>query len=121
VKSSLNQPIRSDKELDQAIQKLDSLLGCGRKVTAAERRAIDTLSERIREYEDTAQVIPDVAPCELLAYLLKLHRMTDAQLAAATGVSVRAIANAVAGVKNLSASQSRRLARHFKLREDAFV
>ena len=53
-------PIRTEKELDQAIEVIDSLLDRA-DLTAAEEDYLDLLGDLVERYEDEADPLPEVS------------------------------------------------------------
>jgi antitoxin component HigA of HigAB toxin-antitoxin module len=112
--------IQSDKELNEAIKKLDALLTCGADLSSADHATVDTLAEQIREYEDRMINLPELPAVDLLRSLLSIHELTPIQLASLTGLEQSTIEDFLENRRNLTADEATRIAAYFRLRPGTF-
>jgi antitoxin component HigA of HigAB toxin-antitoxin module len=112
--------IRSDAELDAAIQLVDSLLARGKSLTRSERARLNAVSDRIHEYERKHRPIRRLSPNELLGQLLAIHEASVASLAKATGLPQGILARILRGKRPIGRDEARKLAKHFGLKDSAF-
>src|SRR3954464_2503561 len=77
-------PIRTEEELDSAIQMLDSLLDRD-DLTADETDYLDVLGDLIEAYEREEHPIAPVSDAEMLRHLLEARGVTQAELAQHAG------------------------------------
>src|SRR6266851_201037 len=94
--------IQSEAGLDQAIELLDFLLSRKGTLSVSEKKAIEYLSDLIKEYEDRQHSIPDVDPGNVLNYLLESHDMSAEALARLTHVPAFVIRGVLSGTTQLS-------------------
>ena len=113
--------IQSERELDEAIKRLDALLTCGADLSSADQATVDTLAEQIREYEDRTINLPELPAVELLRSLLSIHELTPIQLASQMGLDRSIIEDFLAHRRNLTADEATKIAVHFRLRQGTFA
>jgi HTH-type transcriptional regulator/antitoxin HigA len=112
-------PIRDERHLDRAQEVIERLLA--RRLSRAEEEYLDVLSSLVESYEQTHHPIPDVPPHNLLAYLLESNGMSQAELAAATGIAKATVSDLVSGKRKPTADHVVLLGRHFAISPTAFL
>ncbi len=112
--------LRSEDDLNEAIQKLDLLLVRTGSLTSEEKAAIDCLTHQIREYEAQNIEIPRVSNVDVLKFLLDSHNINTKELGSKTGVQDSAILDFLNGGGALVPEDGIKIARHFNLRSDFF-
>jgi HTH-type transcriptional regulator/antitoxin HigA len=113
-------PVRSDEELERAIEVVNQLLDRD-KLDLAEQDYLDVLGDLIERYESEAHPIEDVSPADVLAHLLEARGVTAAVAARACGIAVTAFSDFLEGKKVPSAAQAQKLARYFQIDADLFT
>lgn len=121
VKAYPLREIHSDKELDQAIAVLDSLLEREASLTRQEQDYLDILSNEIERYESVAQPMPNVAGADMLRYLMRNRELNQSQLARATGIAVSTISAILSHDRDMNVSHVRILSRYFGVEPGVFV
>lgn len=116
-------PIDSEREYRRALSAVDRLMqSSGTNPAKPQRDMIDLLATMIQRYEsEHFPAIPAATPAELLAHLIENRKVTQTELAEATGVSRATIANVVAGRRGLSKAGARKLADYFGVGIELFV
>src|SRR5438105_3070698 len=94
-------PIRSDKELDQAIRVLDSLLDRTR-LEPEEKDYLEVLSDQIERYEDIHVQLPSASDAEVLQHLIEATGVTQAEVAKSAGISESTISEVLSGKRTLN-------------------
>jgi HTH-type transcriptional regulator/antitoxin HigA len=112
-------PIRSDQELDQAIDVIDSLIDRPRLKTA-EKDYLDVLSDLVERYESEHHPIPPLPDSELLQHLIELKGVPQAVVARDTAIAESTISEVIAGRRKLSRTHIGKLARYFSVQPGAF-
>lgn len=79
------------------------------------------LIERVTAYEQRATPVPDSSPAEMLAYLMDLRGLTQAQVAAGSGLTQPVVSQLLAGKRQVSADHARRLAAYFGVEPSVFI
>src|SRR5262249_15669141 len=83
-------PIRSDEELDEAIQVIDSLVD-REQLVQEEKDYLDVLSDLVERYEAEAHPIEPVSDDVLLRHLMEAKQVTQSETARGTGIAVSTI------------------------------
>ena len=112
--------IRNEKEYDRAIQALDTLLDKGKQITPEEERLLDLLSLLVEQYEEEHYDIQDAAPHEVLQHLMEARDLQQKDLVHLFGSSGRA-SEAINGVRPISKTQAKALAKFFKVSAELFI
>src|SRR5438876_961466 len=112
-------PIRSDKELAQAISVLDSLLDRAH-LEPEERDYRDVLSDQIERYEDAHVQFPRAGDAELLQHLIEAKGVTQAELAKGAGISESTISEVLSGKRTLNRQHIGKLAQFFHVAPGVF-
>jgi len=113
-------PIRSDEELDRAIAMIDSLLDRP-QLDRDEDDYLDVLSDLVEKYESDRHPLPPVSDAEMLRFLMTdAQGVTQARLAADTGIPESTISEVLSGKRRLSRRNIGILARYFHVSPSAF-
>lgn len=113
-------PIRSDAALDRAIAALDRLLGRG-DLTDEEEGYKLVLGDLIESYESGRYPEPVVPPSAMLRHLIEARGVSQATLAAATGVSAATISQILAGRRPPSRRAMAALGAYFRVDPSVFL
>lgn len=113
-------PIRSEDELDEAMEILDALVGKD-TLTAAESDYLAVLSDLVEQYEGQAHSILPASDAELLQHLLEAQDTTPDHIAQATGIAPTTLAAVLTGTQRLTREHIGRLARHFHVSPSIFT
>jgi HTH-type transcriptional regulator / antitoxin HigA len=114
-------PIRSEADYDAAVASLNGLLDAGaadEKHPLADLAA--TLGELIGDYDDAHYPAKDVAPSEMLRFLMDQHGLKQTDLAQELG-SQGVVSEVLHGKRELNLRQMRALAGRFGVPVAAFV
>jgi HTH-type transcriptional regulator / antitoxin HigA len=112
-------PIRSEGELDRAIAMVDSLIVRG-DLDDGERDYLLVLGRLVEDYEKEAHPIGPVPDAVMLRFLIDSNGMTQAAVAAGTGIAESTISEVLAGKKTFRRQQLATLARFFRVSPDVF-
>lgn len=113
-------PIRSEDELDEAMEILDTLVG-KEALTAAEADYLAVLSDLVEQYEGQAHPIPPASDAELLQHLLEAQNATPEHIAQATGIAPATLTAVLAGTERLTREHIGMLAQHFQVSPSVFT
>lgn len=115
-------PLRSDADLDAAVEVIDGLIDLP-KLTTAEQDYLDVLSDLVEAYE--AEAVPirwaTVGDAELLAFLIEQNGITQAAAASGAAIAESTISEVLAGKRKLNRTQIAKLARFFHVEPGAFL
>src|SRR5260370_6063154 len=106
-------PLRSDKELDEAICVIDRLLSRKKPLDEQEAGYRDSLGHEIRRYEEANVLMPAVSGAAMLRHLIEARDATLSEVAAATGIAVSTISSILNGKRELNRGHIENLARYF--------
>jgi len=113
-------PIRSDKELNAAIEMVDSLLD-QEKLATAEADYLDVLGDLIEQYETVAHPIAPVSDGEMLRHLIEAKGVSQTEVSRATGIADSSISEILKGKRSLNRSHIGKLARYFNVSPEVFA
>jgi HTH-type transcriptional regulator/antitoxin HigA len=119
VRSHPLRPIRSEDELDRAIAMVDSLLVRG-DLDDGERDYLLVLGRLVEDYEKEAHPIGPVTDAVMLRFLIDSNGMTQAAVAAGTGIAESTISDVLAGKKTFRRQHLAAVARFFRVRPSTF-
>lgn len=114
-------PLRSDAELDEAIQVLDRLLSRKKPLDEQEQGYLDSLSHEIRHYEDANLPMPVVSGAALLRHLIDARDATLSDVALGSGIAVSTISSVLNGKRQLNRNHIEKLAHYFGVVPGAFL
>ena len=107
-------PIRTEAELDDAIAMVDSLSDRN-TLAEGERDYLLVLSSLIERYEDDHHPVATVSGLPILRSLIEFKGVTQAQVAAHTGIAESTLSEILAGKRKLATKHIAVLARYFKV------
>jgi HTH-type transcriptional regulator / antitoxin HigA len=113
-------PIRSDRELDEAVKMIDSLLSRP-ALMPDEEDYLDVLGDLVKRYESDAHPIAPVSDAEMLSHLIEAKGVSQTDISEATGIVVSTISEILAGKRTLNRSHIGKLARYFKVSPEVFA
>jgi HTH-type transcriptional regulator/antitoxin HigA len=113
-------PIRSDAELDQAVEMVDALLDRG-DLSPAEEDYLDVLGDLIERYEAEAHPMPAVSDAAILRHLIEAKGSSQREVSKATGIADSTISEVLKGKRPLNRGHIGKLARYFNVSPDAFA
>lgn len=113
-------PLRSEDELDEAMDVLDTLVG-KETLTTAEADYLAVLSDLVEQYEADVHPIPSASDAELLQHLLESQATTPDHVAQTTGIAVATLAAILAGTQRLTREQIGALAHYFQVSPSVFT
>jgi HTH-type transcriptional regulator / antitoxin HigA len=113
-------PIRSDAELDEAVQMVDSLLDRS-DLAAEEQDYLDVLGDLVERYESEAHPTIPLSDAEMLGHLIEAKGGSQSDLSAATGMADSTISEVLKGKRRLNRSHSGKLAKYFGVSPDTFA
>ena len=111
--------IRSDAEYRRALRQIERLIKPHPR--RAESQLVELLATLIEDYETASHPTPKLPPRKRLAELIEAREITQAQLAAATGISRQTISNVLADRRGISKSAAVKLAEFFRVPVGDFV
>lgn len=112
--------IRSEKDLDAAVTRLNELLDeIGTNEKHPLYSLLDTLGTLIHAYEEEHYPIPDVSGSEVLRFLMEEHELTQSDLPEVGSQGV--VSEILNGKRELNIRQIRMLAERFKVSAAVFV
>jgi HTH-type transcriptional regulator / antitoxin HigA len=112
-------PIRSDKELAQAIKVVDSLIIRG-DLDCGERDYLVVLTDLVEKYEADEHPMPPVSDAAMLRHLIEARGITQSRLAADVDIPGSTISEILAGKRKLSRRHIGALAKYFGINPGAF-
>jgi HTH-type transcriptional regulator / antitoxin HigA len=113
-------PIRSERELDHAIETINSLLDQARR-TKDEEDYLDVLGDLVEKYETEHHRVLPVSDAEMLAHLIEAKGETQARVAAAARIAESTISEILAGKRELNRKHIEALARYFHVSPAVFL
>jgi HTH-type transcriptional regulator / antitoxin HigA len=113
-------PIRSDKELDEAVRMVDSLLD-RKNLAPEEEDYLEVLGDLIEQYESEAHPIAPVSDKEMLRHLIEAKGVAQTEVCKATRIADSTISEVLKGKRSLNRGHIGKLARYFKVSPDVFV
>lgn len=113
-------PIRSDAELEQAIAMIDGLIDRDR-LSPDEDDYLEVLSNLVGKYEDEHHPLPAVSDAGMLRYLIESRAVTQATVAAETGIAESTISEVLACKRGLNRKHIAALSRFFHVSPAVFI
>lgn len=111
--------ITSEKQYDKYCQTLEELVFLSSK-TKAVKEEISLLTLLIEKWDEEHNTFEEVDPIRLLHSLMEDHKLKSKDLVDLLGISKGYISEILSYKKGLSKEVIRKLADHFKLRQEAF-
>ncbi len=112
-------PLRSEEELDEATEVLNSLLDRDRDPW--EEDYLEILGDLIEKYERATLPEGDVSDADMLQHLIEARSVTQAQVAVETGIAESTISALVRGKRRLARKHLEALARYFRVSPAVFL
>ena len=113
-------PLRTDTDLDAAVDVVDELIDRG-DLTTAEQDYLDVLSDLIEAYENEAVPMKPVGDADMLRFLIEQRGVTQAELAKQSRIVESTISEVLAGKRKLNRAQIGKLARFFHVEPGVFA
>jgi HTH-type transcriptional regulator / antitoxin HigA len=109
-------PIETKAQYKAALELLEALWGkVGEDATSPYGSLFTLLTERIATYEARHVPFDDVAPAQVLEYLLEQHGVTQQEVADATGIQQSNLNQLLKGKRKLTTEHVKRLAHYFRV------
>lgn len=113
-------PIRSEADLDAATEVIHELIDQESR-SKAEEDYLDVLTDLVHAYEEVHYPMGDTPAHEMLAYLMELRELTQAQVAKGAGIAVSTVSELLSGKRKLTRGQIEKLAKFFKVGPAVFL
>lgn len=118
--TTLPQVIENEEELERTEDIINKLLSKGENLSLEEEKLLDLLSDLVEKYEDEHYPFPELAPNEILKYLMEENGLKQSDLLHVFGSSGIA-SEVVNGKRAISKAQAKKLAEHFKVSVELFI
>jgi HTH-type transcriptional regulator/antitoxin HigA len=112
--------LRSDAQLADAIQQIDSLLLKGR-LNRLEQERLNILTRAVERYESRTVKMPAVSDVAMLRHLIEANDLTQIKLADESGVAMSTISEILNGKRKMNLSHIRAFAKRFGVKPGAFL
>ena len=113
--------IETDAEYDRMVAAVGELMDKGEDNLSPEESALlETMAILIQAYDDRHHALPNVAPNEVLAYLMEISGLTARDLLPVFGTRGR-VSEVLNGKRSISKEQAKKLAALFKVSTDLFL
>jgi HTH-type transcriptional regulator/antitoxin HigA len=113
-------PLRNDSDLDAAVEAIDRLVDQS-TLTTPEQDYLDVLSDLVEAYETETIRMRPVGDADLLRFLIEQKKVTQATVAAGSGIAESTISEVLAGKRKLNRPQIAKLSRYFRIEPGAFL
>src|SRR5208282_1584675 len=97
-------PIRSESELDRAIEVIDSLIA-KEDLDSGQENYLDVLGDLVHKYEAEHDPIAAVSDADMVRFLLESNEMVQTELAQRSGIAESTISEILGGKRKLSRRQ----------------
>jgi len=114
-------PIRSEDELDKAIEVVEHLFCRSKPLNKHEQDYLDVLAHEIERYESKVYPLPKVSAAAMLRHLIDAKGVTLTALAEATRISVSTLSAVVNGKRKLNLAHIAELAPYFGVEAGVFL
>jgi len=115
-------PLTSDKELDQAIEVVNSLVDRGfDNLTRGEEAYLDVLSDLVEKYESEHHPISDASPVEMLRFFIDDRKTNQRAVALGSRIAVSTMSEILAGRRQMNLEHMQKLARFFNVDVAVFL
>ena len=114
-------PLRSDADLDDAIDMVDSLLSRSRPLDAQEKDYLDCLSHEIERYEEVVYPMPALSQADLLRQLMEARDATLSDVATGAGIAISTLSSILSEKRKLNLAHIRHLAPYFGVEPGVFL
>ncbi|MCA1639098.1 MAG: transcriptional regulator [Acidobacteria bacterium] len=113
--------IQSEKEYEIMLANIDELMSKGEnKLSLEEERLLKTLAILVESYEDEHYPMPEIAPNEILKFLMEENDLKQKDLIHIFGSSGIA-SEIVNGKRSISKNQAKALAEFFRVSIEVFI
>jgi len=112
--------IHNDREHRRVLGKIDELMSIARP-TKAQQGILDLLVETVEHYEEQTLPTPELSAAELLAHLIDVRGITQAELARSTSICRSSISDMLAGRRQISKANALKLADYFGIDAGLFI
>jgi HTH-type transcriptional regulator/antitoxin HigA len=113
--------IQSEEEYEILLENINELMSKGENdLSPEEIRLLETLTILVEAYEDEHYPSPELAPNEVLKYLMEENGLKQSDLLHIFGSSGIA-SEVVNGKRAISKTQAKKLAEHFKVSVELFI
>ena len=114
------QVIRNGREHQRALGKIDELMSIARP-SKAQQGILDLLVETAERYEQQVLPTPELSTAELLAHLIDVRGITQAELARSTSICRSSVSDMLAGRRQVSKTNAVKLADYFGVDAALFI
>jgi HTH-type transcriptional regulator / antitoxin HigA len=112
-------PLRSEKELSEAIKVIDSLIIRG-DLDSGEQDYLDILTDIVEKYEAHEHPMPPVSESVMLRHLLEARGITQSKLAADTKILMSTISEVLNDKRRLTRHQVAVISKYFGVSQSVF-
>lgn len=113
--------VQSEEEYGMMLANINELMSKGENsLSPEEERLLETLAILVEAYEDEHYPMPEVAPNEILKFLMKENDYKQKDLVHIFGSSGIA-SEVVSGKRSISKAQAKKLAEFFKVSVELFI
>jgi HTH-type transcriptional regulator / antitoxin HigA len=112
--------LQSDRELDEAIKVIDSLI-VRSDLSRGEQDYLDVLTDIVERYETENCPISPVSDADMLHHLIEARGITQAKLSADVNISMSSISEILHGKKKLTRKHIGILAEYFGVAPSVFL
>jgi HTH-type transcriptional regulator/antitoxin HigA len=112
-------PIRSESELDRAIEVIDSLIA-REDLDSGQEDYLDVLGDLVHKYEAEHDPMVAVSDADMVRFLLESNEMAQTELAQRSGIAESSISEILAGKRKLSRRHIAALSRVFRVSPAVF-
>jgi HTH-type transcriptional regulator/antitoxin HigA len=113
-------PIRSDEDLDRAIEMIDALGSRIKDLTPDEHDYLDVLADLVEKYETARYPEPDVDPLAMIRELIAARGITQADVARKTGIAESMLSEILKGKRSMGRKTIETLSRFFHVDPGVF-
>ena len=113
-------PIRSEIEVDRAVEVIDSLID-RRSLSADEEDYLDVLGSLVEAYEEETSPMPQVSDARMLRHLIEAKGVSQMEVARATGIANSTITAVLKGLRQLRRQHIGQLAKYFHIEPGVFI
>jgi HTH-type transcriptional regulator/antitoxin HigA len=112
-------PIRSDGAYRKALRHVEKLMRPN--LTRPESELVELLATLIEQYESREHPTPKSPPREMLAHLIEVRGVAQAEVARATGIPRSTVSAVLAGRRKLSTANIAAISAYFHVSPSAFM
>ena len=116
-------PIELEGEYDTALARYEELFvkHQANPDDAALSGLLESIGDRIFEYEAAYYDIPDATPAQVLAYLMDAKELTQTELAESVQIDQGTISKLLNGARDFSKAQAKKMSIYFSVPMEVFV